>query len=119
MLIVEEGTEGGGDDEVVVEEVAKVLKPFYVSDVPFHGSVGANGYFHLAGGELLPEQRLTVFASQLGRMAKFAILHIYGGIILKATSFNNSKEIPAEFGFGGGVEKKRNHFSWVGFLKER
>jgi len=40
-------------------------------------------------------------------------------MVLESSSLNHGEEVPTEFGFGGGVEKKRNHFGWVGFIEER
>jgi hypothetical protein len=39
-------------------------------------------------------------------------------VVFEASCFDDCEEVPAEFGFGGGVEKKGDHLSWVGFFQE-
>ena len=86
---IEDGGEGGGDEEIVVGAG--------VGDGPGHESTWAGADFVGAGLDLLPEEAREVGGFAVG-------VGVVGVVVLEAAGVDEAEEVPAELGLGGEGE---------------
>ncbi len=89
--VVEDGAEGGGDEQVVVDEAAGEGIAGRVGDAPAEAVIGAGEDFHLAEFELEEKFFLNIMLK---------ILRILSMIFFISSGFDDGEEVPAEVGFG-------------------